>query len=113
MHYSAAALSNCSDSESVLPATASEFANKDEGSMPDPNSDAMDTLNEPPPASEPSFWDDIQIYGVLHARQGLSDQPPDVLPSYVDPPDQDHSHPAPQSKKRSGLRSSSLLLTGD
>ncbi|KAM7215295.1 hypothetical protein V8F06_009346 [Rhypophila decipiens] len=45
--------------------------------------------NNIPPDSEPLSWDQIGAYGVINARDGRSEHPPNMLPRF-DPHDQTH-----------------------
>lgn len=109
MHYSAAVSSTSSETDSSQSLIGPDVDQLD-ASMPEPNPDAIDTLTEPPLTAEPSSWDNIQTYGVLHAREGRSDQPPDALPNFREPDLPPTRHPNARS---SLAEETNICVTGD
>ena len=93
MHYSTAGTTRSSgDSSSLyLGATSAESSDADA-----PDDDISTIPKEPPETTKDSHWEEIRPYGVLDARDGRSEAPPETLPKFAHPeapPQQTPRHP--------------------
>jgi len=104
IHYSAASMSTSSWSD----AESSVFLGGESPDSEMPNEpispSTFEASEEPPPTTNDSDWEGVGTYGVLHARDGRSDAPPDSLPKVV----QDDPHVSAQHIGQCSIQSTLL-----